>query len=140
MITTMTTFIYISTAIAMLSTAIVCVNYLLKTDRYAINYTTIDKHIKTCRTASLTFKFLVWLTNSFETKKVCLQGYSELSSVCARIGYFWLIYAFVCIAICIVMVSMKKENSLVDSISKFRNSGFLMGAIFLILAFLLKVS
>lgn len=140
MVTTMITFIHISTAVAMISTAIVCLNYLLKTANYAINYAIVDKHIKICRTASLTFTLLAWLTNSFEQKSVCLKGYLELSSICSRIGYLWLIYAFVCVVVCIVMLSMKKENSLIDGISKFRNKGFLMGAIFLTIAFLLDTS
>lgn len=139
MIKIMTIFMYVATILAIGSTAIVAVNYLVATKTKQIDFMTINKHIGTCRRASLVFTALVWLANSFEQRSVCIKGYLELSATCLRLGFFWLVYAFVCIAICILMVSMKKEQVLVIHISKFRNSGFIMGAVFMIVSFLLNV-
>ena len=139
MIKIMTIFMYVATILAIGSTAIVAVNYLVETKTKQIDFMTINKHIKTCRRASLVFTALVWLANSFEQRSICIKGYLELSATCLRLGFFWLVYAFVCIAICILMVSIKKEQVLINNISKFRNSGFIMGAVFLIISFLLNV-
>lgn len=139
MIKIMTIFMYVATILAIGSTAIVAVNYLVETKTKQIDFMTINKHIKTCRRSSLVFTALVWLANSFEQRSICIKGYLELSATCLRLGFFWLVYAFVCIAICILMVSIKKEQVLINHISKFRNSGFIMGAVFLIVSFLLNV-
>ena len=139
LIKTMTSFMYISTILAIVSTVFVMLTYLFKTKAYGINFNLIDKHITTCRRASLIFTFLVWLANSFEEQSVCLTGYLELSKVCSRFGYTWIVYAFFCIAMCILMISLKKETALIENVSKFRNSGFFMGAVFLIVSFLLNV-
>ncbi len=139
MIKTMITFIYIATIIAIASTAIISINYLVKTAAYAINYTVINTQIKTCRRASFIFTFLAWLAASFESRNECLEAYIELSSVCSRLGYIWVGYSFVCIVICILMVCLKRDTSLIKDIAKFRNTGFFMGAIFMVVSFLLNV-
>ena len=74
MIKIMTIFMYVATILAIGSTVIVAVNYLVEIKTKQIDFMTINKHIKTCRRASLVFTALVWLANSFQQRSVCIKG------------------------------------------------------------------
>ena len=132
---------YISTIMAIVSTLIICVSYFgnTRSSSLSTSYKAINSQIKIYRISSLIFTVLSWLVISGENKQKCLEGYVALSKTCSHLGTIWIIYAFICIVISLVMISIKKDSSDIKSVSKFRNSGFIMGGIFLVCSFILNV-
>lgn len=136
-------FIYFSTAIAVLSTTIVCLSILKKSSlrdkSSGIDMTSIVSQIGICKTASIIFTIVEWFLFSCEKKAVCLEGYAKLSVTCSRIGIVWIIYAFVCIIINILLTMRKVDAKLIANVGKFRKSSFVMGALYIVFAFILNV-
>lgn len=136
-------FIYLSTIIAVFSMLLVCASILLKASSKSrssgVDLTSIYSQISICKRAGLVFTILEWFLFSCEKKSICLEGYAKLSIVCSRLSIVWIIFAFVCIMINMMLVIRKADSKIIEGVCKFRNSAFIMGAVYTFFAFILNV-
>lgn len=95
--------------------------------------------LKTCKITSGIFVLLYWFVVSGMSKSKCLEGYAKLSSTCSRLGCIWIVIAVINIILSIYMGITKKNTEAIATMNKLRSSSFLMGTIFLIVSFVLKV-
>ena len=133
--------IKVSTIMALVTSAIVILGLLLKSQTFT-EPTVLDncnEQIKICRISSIVFLVLSWFIVSGQTTVECLAGYSQLSDRCLELGFIWIIFAFVNVCISILLGIMKRPKSNLDIIAKMRRSAFLMGGIYLIISVLLQV-
>lgn len=95
--------------------------------------------LKICKSTSLVFVALYWFFVSGLPQKVCLEGYDALSKICSRFGCIWIIFAVINIILSIVISITKKNSEVITIMEKLRSSCFGMGALFLVVSFVLKV-
>lgn len=143
MVSTMVLFMHIATLLAIASSALIWVDYFVReikgSKSLAIDFSSVNEQIKICRTASIIFTVIAWIAASCEDKASCLASYAELGKVCEGLGRVWIIYAFVFTAAFILVLIINKDHFLVKSASTLRNTGFVMGMVFLIISFILDV-
>lgn len=135
--------IYITTILAMAATGVFYVGILLRNESLASEkvFSACDVQIKVCKISSVVFSVLYWFVASGFPSIECLVGYQNLSVICSRLGQIWIVLAFVSIVISIILIIQKEgKPGEVKTMSKLRNSSFIMGAILLVLAFILKVN
>lgn len=102
------------------------------------DYSTVSTQLKPLRTAGIAFVVISWLTASCLKKSACLDAYAEISEACGKWGRIWIYYAFAFTAAA-VLASLFRRQPLARAAEEFRNSGFAMGAFFLIVSFILNV-
>lgn len=136
-------FIYLSTAIAILATLIVCgsifVKCLKKDHSSVMDITSIYSQIGICKKTGIIFTVLEWFLFSCEKKEICLKGYANLSGVCLQIGIIWIVFAFICIIINMMVSICKADAKTIANLCRFRNSSFGVGALYILFSFILNV-
>lgn len=131
-----------STIIALVTSIVFFIGILFESQAISNTetYFMCDNQIKTCRIASIVFSGLYWFYVSGMASKDCLKGYANLSGVCSRWGSIWIIFAFINIVVSIFLGITKRRKGEMEIMDKLRKSSFLMGAVFLIISFILKVN
>lgn len=136
-------FIYLSSAIAVLATLVICIRFFMnssaKNDSYVANITSINSQIGICKRAGVIFTLFEWFLFSCEEKNVCLNGYVRLSITCMQVGIGWICLAFLCIIFNIFLIMRKEGGKITACICKFRNSSFGIGSLYILLSFILDV-
>lgn len=102
-------------------------------------YSNCNSQLKSCRVSSVIFVLLAWFITSGGSRAEAIEGYLSLSETCSSLGYAWIIFAFVNILISLFLAITKRSGNELEIMKKLRNSSFIMGAIFMCLAFILKV-
>lgn len=142
----MTTFfswmIYVTNIISMLATIIFFVGAITNNSKISgkETFANCNSQIKLCRIASLVFVVLYWFIVSGMTKEECLEGYSKLSSICSVFGCIWVIFFIINIIVSIILALSKKGRDSMATLGKMRKSNIIMGVLFLVVAFSLKVN
>lgn len=131
-----------STIIAMVVSAVFLVGILLRSKSISNVevFNTCNSQIKVCRILSVVFAALYWLVVSGLPTEECLEGYANLSATCSRLGCIWVVFAFVNVVISVVLGILKRGKEELEIMGKLRKSNFVMSAIFLVIAFILKVN
>ena len=134
--------INISTIIAMIASAVFVVGILFKSKSISNVevFNTCNNQIKVCRISSVIFAVLYWFTVSGLSTKECLEGYTNLSTTCSRLGCIWIAFAFLNVIVSVILGILKRGKEELEGMGKLRKSNFVMGAILLIIAFVLKVN
>lgn len=133
--------IIISTMIAIISSIAFSLGSLIKNNS-VFDYKTFSvcvHQINACRVSSVVFTALYWFVVSGLPQKQCLAGYAKISAICSKLGSIWIIFAFINIVLSFILCITKREKEDLSIMEQNRNSGFFMGALFLIIAFVLKV-
>ena len=86
------------------------------------------------------FAFLNWFTVSGLPIKECLDGYANLSATSSCLGCIWIIFAIVNVIVSVILGILSRGKEELTIMGKLRNSNFIMGAVFLAIAFVLKVN
>lgn len=134
--------ITISTIIAMVTSTIFFVGILFKS-QYVSDIETFsicNNQVKVCRISSIIFAFLYWFVVSGLSQKECLEGYAKLSGASSRLGSIWIIFAFINIILSVIFSILKRGKDEMEIMGKLRKSSFFMGAVFFVIAFILKVN
>lgn len=134
--------IYITTILAMVATGVFYIGILFRSASLTNPevFSICNNQIKVCRVSSVVFSVLYWFVVSGLPSSECLIRYQNLSAICSRLGCVWVIFAFVSIVISIILGIQKRGKDEVITMSKLRNSSFVMGAILIMVAFVLKVN
>lgn len=134
--------INVSTIVALITTILFVLGILFKIRSVSTLdvFTTCNIQIKACRVSSVVFVILYWFLVSGLPTSECLEGYKALSSICSIWGCVWIVLAFVNVAISIILGISKRGRDELEMMRKMRKSNFVMGAIFLVIGFLLKVN
>lgn len=134
--------IYISTIISYLVTGLFMVGIVIKAKGIGDleTYNNCNIQLKICKIASFVFAVLYWLIVSGVAQEECLKGYKTLSNTCGRLGCIWIIFAIINIVLSIYLSITKRGKEEITIMSRLRSSSFLMGAIFIVISFLLKVN
>ena len=134
--------INVSTIVALITTILFVLGILFKIRSVSTLdvFTTCNIQIKACRVSSVVFAILYWFLVSGLPTSECLEGYKALSSICSIWGCVWIVLAFVNVAISIILGISKRGRDELEMMRKMRKSNFVMGAIFLVIGFLLKVN
>jgi len=132
----------VSTIIALLASVVFFIGILIKSQAVSDvdTFKNCDNQIKVCRISSIVFVFIYWFLVSGLPTRECIEGYNEISATCARLGCIWIVFAFVNVVISIIFGILKRGKDELEIMGKLRKSNFVMGAIFLVLAFILKVN
>jgi hypothetical protein len=134
-------FAYIATIVAAFIYVILCIG-LMANSAYINDedvFQACVRQAKTCRKASFLFCVVIWLLASCMSKAECLQIYGELSVQCFLLGSVWMLFAFVCILLCVFLGIARKKKTVISKIETFRNGNFLMSILFLLCSVLLNV-
>lgn len=134
--------IHVSTIIAMVASLVFFVGVFFE-NRPTSNievFNTCNNQVKVCRVASLIFVVLYWFVVSGLSTEECLEGYSKLSTACSILGRIWIVLAFVNIVISVIIIISERGKDEMEIMGKLRKSDFVMGAFFLVIAFILKVN
>lgn len=131
-----------STVIAMIASVLFFVGILLRSQSISnIDvFNTCNSQIKVCRVSSVIFAILYWFVISGLPTKECLEGYANLSATCSRLGCIWIVFAFVNVIISVILGILKRGKDELEIMGKLRKSNFVIGAIFLVIAFIFKVN
>lgn len=132
----------VSTIIAMVASAVFLIGILFGSKSISnvevIN--TCNNQTKVCRISSVIFAVLYWFAVSGLPTEECLEGYANLSATCSRLGCIWIVFAFVNVIVSVILGILKRGKEELEIMGKLRKSNFVMGAIFLVIAFILKVN
>lgn len=133
--------IYLTNIISMIATIVFFVGTITNNTRISgkETFTSCNNQIKICKIASLVFVVLYWFIVSGMTKEECLEGYSKLSSICSVFGCIWIVFFIINIIVSIILALSKKGRDSTAILGKMRKSNIVMGVLFLVVAFLLKV-
>lgn len=131
----------ISTIVALGTSIVFCIGIVFRSQLFADTdvFNVCNNQIKVCRTASVIFVVLYWFMVSGLPTAECLEGYQNIAGISFRLGYIWCVFAVVTIVLSIVLGILKKGKDGLEIMGKLRKSGFVMGAVFLVIAFILKV-
>lgn len=103
-------------------------------------YNNCNSQLQSCRISSVVFTLLAWFVASGGTRREAIEGYTALSGTCSKLGYAWIIFAFINILLSLFLAIIKRSSSDLEIMKSLRNSSFVMGAVFLILSFILQVT
>ncbi len=136
------TMIYVSVIIELLFCVVFCGGILLKSKAMADAevFKACNKQMKACRVSSVVFAALYWFVSLGLPTRDCLEGFSNLSTVCLIVGCMWVIAGFVNIIMSIVLAFAKRGTEELTIMKGLRRSNFFMGAVFFVITFLLKVN
>lgn len=142
MIKYFTTFAGISTYLAIAVSLVFFIGILAKSQALtnADTYKNCASQLKSCYISSVVFTLLAWFTGSCGTSQEAMDTYMALSGSCANLGYTWIVFAFVSILLSLILAIGKRSGPELEIMKKLRNSGFIMGAVFLVLSFILEVN
>lgn len=131
-----------TTIIAMIASVVFLIGILFRSKSISNVevYNTCDNQIKVSRVSSVIFAVLYWFVVSGLPTKECLEGYANLSATSSRLGCIWIVLAFVNIIVSVILGILKRGKEELEIMGKLRKSNFVMGAIFLVIAFILKVN
>lgn len=131
----------VSTTVALVTAIVFYVGILCKQQLFTnIDvFNACNNQIKACRVLSVIFAVLYWFLVSGLPTVECLECYRSMADACCRLGYIWIGFGFVNIVISIIFGILKKGKDALDIMGKLRGSSFVMGAIFLLMVFILKV-
>lgn len=134
--------IYTSIIISYLVTGLFMIGILVKNKAIGDieTFNNCNTQLKTCKTASIIFIFLYWFISSGKSQVECLKGYETLSTIGARLGCIWVIIGVMNIVLSIILSITKRGKDQITIMNKLRTSSFLMGAILIVISFLLKVN
>ncbi|MBR5020036.1 MAG: hypothetical protein IKY17_00260 [Oscillospiraceae bacterium] len=96
--------------------------------------------LQSCRVSSVVFMLLAWFLASGGTRSEAVAGYAALSRTCSRLGYIWVVFAFINILLSLILSIMGRSSSDLEITKELRRPGFIMGAVFLTLSFILQVN
>lgn len=132
----------VSTIIAMIVSAVFLAGILLKSNSISSVevFNTCNNQTKVCRISSVIFVILYWFAVSGLSTEECLKGYANLSAICSCLGCIWIVFAFINVIVSVIFGILKKGKDELEIMGKLRKSNFVMGAIFLVIAFILKVN
>ena len=141
MISFFSVMIHITSIIAMVVTLIFYAGILFSNKNISSGqvYASCSTQMKTCKVTSIVFAVVYWFCVSGLSKKECLEGYAALSKVCSRVGCIWIVFAVANIVLSIFTAIAKKDSEAMTTMGELRSSCFLMGIIFLVISFVLKV-
>lgn len=103
-------------------------------------FNTCNSQIKVCKVSSVIFTILYWFVVSGLPTEECLEGYANLSATLSRLGCIWIVFSFVNVIVSVILGILKRRKEELEILGKLRKSNFVMGAIFLVIAFILKVN
>lgn len=103
-------------------------------------YESCKPQLKACEVCSVVFAFLYWFAVSSLTQTECVKCYKKLSNAGAWIGGAWIVLAILDIVFSIYVSIRKKDTEAMNVMGRLRYSCFVMGAVFLIISFLLNVN
>lgn len=131
----------ISTVVALITSIIFAIGILVRSQTVTDSdvFNTCNNQMKICRIFSVVLIVLSWFVISGFPEGECLAGYEKLSVMCSELGRVWIIAALVNIVLSILFGILKREKDDLEIMGKLRKSSFFMGAIFLIISFILKV-
>lgn len=131
-----------STIIAMIVSVVFFVGILFESQSVSDKdvFNTCNNQMKVCRVSSVIFAILYWFVVSGLQTEECLEGYQKLSTICLRLGYIWITLAFVNVIISIILGILERGKDELEIMGKLCKSGFMMGASFLVIAFVLTVN
>jgi len=134
--------IHVTTILSMAATGIFYIGILFKSSSFTNPevFSVCNNQIKICRVSIVIFSLLYWFVVSGLPSSECLIRYQNLSAICSRLGSAWIIFAFLNIVISIILGIQKRGADEIATMSKLRNSSFIMGAILLMFAFVLTVN
>lgn len=137
-----TAMIFASTIIAMIASVVFFVGIFVKSKAISKpeTFETCNNQIKVCRISSIVFTVLFWFIASGLPTEECIVKYVNLSRLCAIIGSVWIAFALVNVIISIILSFTKREEGAMEIMKKLRKSSFVMGAVNLVIAFILKVN
>lgn len=132
----------VSTIIAIIASVVFFVGILFESQTVSNRdvFSTCNRQIKVCRVSSVIFAILYWFVVSGLQAEECLEGYKQLSTICLRLGYIWIVFAFVNVIINIILGITERGKDELEIMRKLCKSGFMMGASFLVIAFVLTVN
>ena len=142
MIKFFTTFANISSYLAIAASLIFYIGIIAKSQNLtnADTYNNCNSQLKSCRISSVVFTLLAWFVASGGTRKEAIDAYMALSGTCSTLGYVWIVFAFISILLSLFLAIAKQGGSELEVMKKLRNSGFVMGAVFLFFSFILQVN
>lgn len=142
MIKFFTTFANISSYLAIAASLVFYIGIIARSKNLASadTYNNCNSQLKSCRVSSVLFALLAWFVASGGTRKEAIEGYTALSGTCSKLGYAWIIFAFINILLSLFLAITKRSGSELEIMKKLRNSSFIMGAVFLLLSFILQVN
>lgn len=98
------------------------------------------RHITACEWLSSLFAFLYWFAASGRPTRECLQQYITLSQGSLCLGSVWILCALASIILSTWLDITRREKEGILIVKKLRGSCFLMGTVFLLVAFVLNLS
>lgn len=142
MIKFFTTFANVSSYLAIAASLVFYIGIIARSKNLANadTYNNCNSQLKSCRVSSVVFTQLAWFVASGGTRKEAIEGYTALSGTCSKLGYVWIIFAFINILLSLFLAITKRSGSELEIMKKLRNSSFIMGAVFLLLSFILQVN
>lgn len=142
MIEFFTTFANISSYLAIAASLVFYIGIIARSNNLssADTYNNCNSQLKSCRVSSVVFTLLAWFVASGGTRKEAIESYIALSGTCSKLGDVWIIFAFINILLSLFLAITKRRGSELEIMKKLRNSSFIMGAVFLLLSFVLQVN
>lgn len=98
------------------------------------------RYLRYCRISSIVFTICSWLMVSGESMDSNLVFYQQIADRCLLMGTIWILSGFLNIIFSIFFCLTRNSNALLTALNKTRASAFIMGVIFFLLSFILKVS
>lgn len=142
MIKFFTTFANISSYLAIAASLVFYIGIIAKSRNLANadTYNNCSSQLKSCRVSSVVFTLLAWFVASGGTREEAIEAYIALSGTCSSLGYVWIVFAFISILLSLFLAIARRGSSELEIMKNLKSSGFVMGAVFLILSFLLEVN
>lgn len=132
---------FVSTIIMLIVALVFSIGVLFKMKQIASieTFRNCNIQVRSCRTISIVFIILSWLSATGKPTEVCFAEYEILSEICFWIACGWIGFALFGILICIFLNIAKRSEDERRIIHKLYVSSLGMGGIFLLFSFLLYV-